>query len=78
MIIIDAPYASAPLLDYMEESQHPVLANDFSRSLADARSLNLVDDAEAARRLEAWTIPGSPRPSSCSRTRRSCARSWPR
>ena len=53
MIIIDAPYASAPLLDYMEESQHPVLANDFSRSLADARSLNLVDDAEAARRLEA-------------------------
>ena len=53
MIIIDAPYASAPLLDYMEESQHPVLANDFSRSLADTRSLNLVDDAEAARRLEA-------------------------
>ena len=30
-----------------------MLANDFSRSLADARSLNLVDDAEAARRLEA-------------------------
>ena len=53
MIIIDAPYASAPLLDYIEESQHPVLANDFSRSLADARSLNLVDDAEAVRRLEA-------------------------
>ena len=51
MIIIDAPYASAPLLDYIEESQHPVLANDFSRSLADARSLNLVDDAEAVRRL---------------------------
>ena len=53
MIIIDAPYASAPLLDYIEESQHPVFANDFSRSLADVRSLNLVDDAEAVRRLEA-------------------------
>ncbi len=58
MIIIDAPYASAPLLDYIEESQHPVLANDFSRSLADARSLNLVDDAEAVRRLEAGAHRG--------------------
>lgn len=53
MIIIDAPYASAPLLDYIEESQHPVLANDFARSVAATRAVNLVDDAEAARRLEA-------------------------
>lgn len=52
MIIIDAPYASAPLLDYIEESQHPVLANDFSRSLAGERSINLVDEAEAILRLE--------------------------
>lgn len=52
MIIIDAPYASAPLLDYIEKSQHPVLANDFARSLAEARSINLVDDAEAIWRLE--------------------------
>lgn len=52
MIIIDAPYASAPLLDYIEESQHPVLANDFSRSLAGERSINLVDEAEAIWRLE--------------------------
>lgn len=51
MVIIDAPYASAPLLDYLEESQHPVLANDFARSLAAARTLNLVDDAEAIWRL---------------------------
>lgn len=53
MIIIDAPYASKPLLDYIEQSQHPVLANDFARSLTPARSLNLVADDEAIARLEA-------------------------
>lgn len=53
MIIIDAPYASTPLLDYIEQSQHPVLANDFARSLASDRSLNLVADDEAIARLEA-------------------------
>ena len=54
MIILDAPYASAPLLDYIEESQHPVLANEFTEKLAvGGRALNLVDAAECARRLEA-------------------------
>ena len=54
MVILDAPYASAPLLDYLETSAQPVLANDFSRQLvAEGRTLHLADDAEAARRLEA-------------------------
>lgn len=46
MVIVDAPYASDMLLEWLEESQHPVLANDFARSL-EGRALNLVDDAEA-------------------------------
>lgn len=54
MVILDAPYASSPLLDYLKASGQPVLANDFSRQLvAEGRALHLVDDAEAARRLEA-------------------------
>lgn len=54
MIILDEPYASAPLLDWMEASGHPVLANSFTEKLvADGRALNLVDEAGAARRLEA-------------------------
>ena len=32
MIILDEPYASAPLLDWMETSAHPVLANELPRS----------------------------------------------
>ena len=55
MIILDAPYASGPLVQWLAQSQHPVLANDFSRALsADADApLNLVGDAEAVRRLAA-------------------------
>ncbi len=52
MILLDEPYASEPLLDWMERSQHPVLANPFTQSLANARPLNLVDAHEAARRIE--------------------------
>lgn len=47
MVILDAPYVSDMLLDWLEESQHPVLANDFTRTI-EGRTLNLVDDAEAA------------------------------
>lgn len=54
MIILDEPYASVPLLDWMEASAHPVLANEFTEKLtAGGRALNLVDAAECARRLEA-------------------------
>jgi len=57
MVILDAPYASAPLLDYLETSAQPVLANDFSRQLvAEGRTLPLADDAEAARRLDAELV----------------------
>ncbi|WP_165060280.1 ATP-grasp domain-containing protein [Adlercreutzia sp. ZJ154] len=46
MVILDAPYASDMLLSWLEESQHPVLTNCFTRSI-DGFKLNLVDDATA-------------------------------
>ncbi len=50
MVIIDAPYASEPLLDWLEETSHPVLKNDFSAHINECgRNLNLVDDAQAER-----------------------------
>lgn len=50
MIILDEPYASVPLLDWMEASAHPVLANGFTEKLvAGGRTLNLVDADECAR-----------------------------
>lgn len=49
MIILDEPYASVPLLDWMEASAHPVLTNEFTEKLtAGGRALNLVDAAECA------------------------------
>lgn len=54
MIILDAPYASGPLVQWLAQSQHPVLANDFSRALSDGADspLNLVGDDEAVRRID--------------------------
>ena len=34
MIILDEPYASVPLLDWMETSAHPVLTNEFTEKLS--------------------------------------------
>lgn len=55
MVIIDEPYASTPLLEWLVASGHPVLANEFAKSVAasDGIALNLVDDVEAARRIDA-------------------------
>ena len=55
MVILDEPYASPQLLEWLELSQHPVLRNAFSRraALSSGRALNLVNDAEAAARLSA-------------------------
>lgn len=51
MIVLDEPYASEPLVAWLEASQHPVLDNAFARTLAPGR-INLVTPEEAARRLE--------------------------
>ncbi|MCI8468706.1 MAG: ATP-grasp domain-containing protein [Eggerthellaceae bacterium] len=66
MIILDEPFTSAPLAQWLIESQHPVLANAYSRALsaraqageglpegAAPGALNLVGEDEAARRLDA-------------------------
>ena len=88
MIILDEPYASVPLLDWMEASAHPVLTNEFTEKLtAGGRVLNLVDAwkrGSASTRTPrmlwlgfsiTWRIRRSLTPSACSRTRRPCARS---
>ena len=53
MIVLDEPYVSDPLVDWLEQSQHPVLDNAFARSIADGRALNLVSSDEAVRRIDA-------------------------
>ncbi len=54
MVILDEPFASAPLLDWLCASGHPVLGNGFARAEAEAgRSLNLISEEEAARRADA-------------------------
>lgn len=55
MVILDEPYASPQLLEWLEASQHPVLRNAFSREVAlrSGRDLHLVDAAEATARLDA-------------------------
>ena len=53
MIILDEPYISTPLLDWMEKSAHPVLDGAFLREVAGERALNYVDAPEAIRRIDA-------------------------
>lgn len=55
MVIIDAPFVSEPLLEWLADSQHPVLGNAFATALESDRSLglNLVDAVEAAARVNA-------------------------
>lgn len=55
MVIIDAPFVSEPLLEWLAASQHPVLGNAFATSIANERglALNLLDDADAAARVDA-------------------------
>lgn len=52
MIVLDEPYVSEPLADWLEASQHPVLDNDAARAQAEGRSLNLVSADEAVRRID--------------------------
>lgn len=53
MVILEEPYASDMLIDWLIDSGHPVLRNDFSRSLQRSAELNMVDADEAARRIDA-------------------------
>ncbi len=55
MVILDEPFASEPLLAWLEGSQHPVLANAFAEEVVSSGKarLRLIDDGEAARRADA-------------------------
>ncbi len=54
MIIVDEPFVAPEFADYLEETQHPVLANAMARRLAaEGRRINLVDDTACARAVEA-------------------------
>jgi len=54
MFILDEPFVSEECLDYLEESQHPVLANAMGESCAGRRHLNLLPDIpEDTRRIVA-------------------------
>ncbi|MBE6466670.1 ATP-grasp domain-containing protein [Denitrobacterium detoxificans] len=54
MFILEGPYASDIMLDWLEASQHPTLGNAFAREVtAKGRTLNLVDPADAAARIDA-------------------------
>lgn len=53
MIIVDEPFVAPEFADWLEETQHPVLANAMARRLAaEGRALNLVDDETCARAVE--------------------------
>lgn len=54
MFILEGPYASNVMLDWLEASRHAVLDNPFAREQRDGgRNLNLVAHAEAAARVDA-------------------------
>lgn len=54
MIVLDEPYVSDLLVAWLEESQHPVLDNSFSRTICvQEHRLNLVEPREAQSRINA-------------------------
>lgn len=53
MIILEKPFISEELKDYLEKSQVAVLRNTTALEIARTRRLNLVGDAEARERLAA-------------------------
>ena len=53
MFILEKPFVSAELKDYLEASQAAVLKNDIALEAATTRKLNLITDAEARERIAA-------------------------
>lgn len=53
MLILEEPYVSPLLVQWAAEAQHPALRNEFTEAIADRGvALNLVSDAEAAKRID--------------------------
>lgn len=53
MIILEKPYTSAELADYLEQSQTPVLDNAEARHANRNSAFNLMSDGEFARLVDA-------------------------
>lgn len=53
MIVLDEPYVSEPLIEWLEESRHPVLDNNMAQCIARNAALNLVSAKEAIQRIDA-------------------------
>lgn len=51
MIILDEPYVSEELKDFLETSRTPVLKNAFAKANAGTRRFNFVSDSEARKLL---------------------------
>lgn len=53
MVIIDEPYASDVLIEWLEESKEPILGNSFAKKISETHKLNLISDTEAIKRVNA-------------------------
>src|SRR5574344_1797348 len=58
MIALEQPYVSDVLLHFLEQTQMPVLKNEFAENcIAQHPSLHLIDDASFLKQYEAMTEP---------------------
>ncbi len=53
MMIVDEPFAAPVLVEYLEKTQEPVLANGMARKLAAEHRINVLESKEFAERLNA-------------------------
>lgn len=53
MIIVDKPYVSFEMAEFLEKTKIPVLRNSEAEKIAAHRALNLMDGREFARRIDA-------------------------
>jgi hypothetical protein len=53
MMIVDEPFAAPVLIEYLEQTQQPILANEMGRKLAAQYNVNALEGEEFAARLNA-------------------------
>ena len=53
MMIVDEPFAAPELIEYLEQTQHPVLANGMAEKIAVQHDICVLGDAEFAARANA-------------------------
>ncbi len=53
MMIVDEPFAAPVLIEYLEQTQQPILANEMGRKLGARYNVNVLESEEFAARLNA-------------------------